>query len=192
MTPVLWALFVAMSSPVLLGALLGAASLHEWGHWAMLRRLGGGVKCLTISPFGAEMTISDDTRLSYGGEMLVTLAGPLVNILFALILGFLGAVWERAYVFAGAQLILGLFNLIPANPLDGGRLLWLITAWLTEPFTADRVASAVGVIVSSALLAGGLLLMQRTGGSPFLLLGAVGLLVSSMREMGLVKFAPAR
>ncbi|MBQ2062519.1 MAG: hypothetical protein II458_07570 [Oscillospiraceae bacterium] len=131
-------------------------------------------------------------RLSYGAELMATLAGPAVNLLLAAVLGFAGSLWEGAYLFAGAQLVLGVFNLIPAGPLDGGRALWLLTAWLTEPFTADRVTAAVGVAAAGALLLGGLALMGQTGGSPFLLLGAVGLLLTALREKGLVKFSRAR
>ena len=189
LTPLILALFVALSTPVLLSALLLAAALHELGHLAALRHFGGRISHLTVSPFGAELTIADSARLSYGAEMIATLAGPAVNLLLAVGLGLLGSRWELAYVFAGAQLVLGLFNLIPARPLDGGRLLWLLTAWFTEPYTADRVTFAVTVICAAALLAGGTAVLLRTGRSPFLLLGAVGLLVRPAREKGLVKFS---
>ena len=192
LTPLVLAAFVALSSPILLGALLAAAALHEWGHMAALRHFGGKISHLTVSPFGAEMTIADTARLSYGAEILVTLAGPAVNILLAVVLGLLGDRWESAYVFAGAQLVLGLFNLIPIRPLDGGRLLWLTVAWLTEPFSADRIASASGVIFAVVLFALGAMVFYRTGNSPFLLLGALGLLLSSLREIGLVKSSRAR
>ena len=189
--PVL-AAFVALSSPVLLGALLAAAVLHEWGHMAALHHFGGRISHLHISPFGAEMILNDTARLSYGAEMLVTLAGPVVNLVLAVVLALPGRYWEGIYVFAGAQLVLGLFNLIPAQPLDGGRLLWLMVAWLTEPFTADRVTSVVSAVFAVALFVCGAAVFYRTGNSPFLLLGAIGLLVCGVREKGLVKSSPAR
>ena len=192
LAPFVLALFVVLSSPILLCALLTAALLHEWGHLVTLRIFGGRISHLTISPFGAEMTVADTARLSYGAEILATLAGPAVNLLCTVLLGLLGSRWEGAYVFAGAQLVLGLFNLIPARPLDGGRLLWLTVACLTEPFTADRVASAVSTACAALLLTGGAVVFCRTGRSPFLLLGAIGLLISPLREKGLVKFPTAR
>ena len=70
------------------------------------------------------------------------------------------------YLFAGAQLVLGAFNLLPALPLDGGRILWLALAWLTEPYTAQRVLSAVSLAVSLALLLGGGGLIWRLGRQP--------------------------
>ncbi|MBQ1459693.1 MAG: site-2 protease family protein [Oscillospiraceae bacterium] len=185
--PVVLALFVLLSSPLLLAALVLAALCHEWGHYAVLRRFGVGVKHLRLSAFGAEMDVGNTSRMSYGAEMLTVLAGPAVNLALAVLLGGLGYWWETAYVFAGANLVLGVFNLLPAPPLDGGRLLWLATAWLTEPFTADRITSAVGLMISGALAAAGILLTCRTGGSPFLLLGAVGLLITNLRQKGLVK-----
>ena len=83
----------------------------------------------------------------------------------------------------GAQLVLGVFNLLPVLPLDGGSLLWNLAAWLTEPYTADRVAGVVGFGVAALLtLAAGAALML--GGSPFLLLAAAGLLWHSIAAIG--------
>ena len=179
--------FVLLSSPALLAALLTAALVHELAHWAVLRRLGGEVRSLQLGLFGARMEIAHPERLSYGGEMLVTAAGPLVNLLLAPGLAWLGREAEVFWLFAGAQLVLGAFNLLPALPLDGGRILWLALAWLTEPYTAQRVLSAVSLAVSLALLLGGGGLIWRLGGSPFLLVGAVGLTGWNLREIKLAK-----
>ena len=185
-------LFVWLSSPLLLASLLCAAILHELGHLTVLRLFGGRVSHLSISPFGAKLTVANGQCLSYGAEILSTLAGPAVNLAFALILSLLGARWDEAYVFAGAQLVLGLFNLIPARPLDGGRILWLVIAWITEPFTADRVVFFTSVLFAAALLILGAAVLIRTGKSPFLLLAAFGVLAAVLREKGLVKRPPAR
>ena len=179
--------FVLLSSPALLAALLTAALVHELAHWAVLRRLGGEVRSLQLGLFGARMEIAHPERLSYGGEMLVTAAGPLVNLLLAPGLAWLGREAEVFWLFAGAQLVLGAFNLLPALPLDGGRILWLALAWLTEPYTAQRVLSAVSLAVSLALLLGGGWFIWRQGGSPFLLVGAVGLTGWNLREIKLAK-----
>ena len=112
---------------------------------------------------------------------------PGVPLLLAAAMGLLGRWWEPMYLFAGAQLVLGAFNLLPALPLDGGRILWLALAWLTEPYTAQRVLSAVSLAVSLALLLGGGGLIWRLGGSPFLLVGAVGLTGWNLREIKLAK-----
>lgn len=185
--PALLAVFAALSSPTVLAAVLLAAISHEAGHYAALRRCGGRVRRLRLTALGAEMDVGDTARLSYRQEMGIVLAGPAANLLLGLILGTLGQRWETAWLLAGAHLVLGLFNLLPAAPLDGGRLMWLLLALLTEPFTADRGAAAVGLAVSGVLAAGGIALTCRAGGSPFLLVGALGLLWRNLREKGLVK-----
>ena len=117
--PLLLAAFVWLASPLLLGAILSAAVCHELGHWLVLRRVGGRIQRLHITVFGAEMQV-DDRRISYGGELLTAAAGPVINLLLAAAMGLLGRWWEPLYLFAGAQLVLGAFNLLPALPLDGG------------------------------------------------------------------------
>ena len=182
--PLLLALFVMLSSPLLLSALLLAAILHELGHYWVLRRLRAQVTAIRITALGAEMQVAG--RLSYGGELLAAAAGPAVNLALALLLGYGGRLWSPLYLFAGAQLVLGVFNLLPVQPLDGGSLLWNLAAWLTEPYTADRVVGVVGFGVAALLtLAAGAALLL--GGSPFLLLAAAGLLWHALRQLGVAK-----
>ena len=171
--PLLLALFVMVSSPLLLAALLLAAVLHELGHYWMLRRLHARVTALRITALGAEMQVAG--RLSYGGELLAAAAGPVTNLLLALPLAYGGRLWEVLYLFAGAQLVLGVFNLLPILPLDGGSVLWNLLAWLTEPYTADRVTGIISFGMA-ALLTLAAAAALRKGGSPFLLLASAALL----------------
>ena len=171
--PLLLAAFVWLASPLLLGAILSAAVCHELGHWLVLRRVGGRIQRLHITVFGAEMQV-DDRRISYGGELLTAAAGPVSNLLLAAALGLLGRWWEPLYLLAGAQAVLGCFNLLPILPLDGGRMLWLALCWGTDPFLADRVAQAVSLAAAGLLTVAGAALARR---SPFLLWTAAALLV---------------
>ena len=182
----LLASFVLLSSPLVLSAVLLAALVHELGHYALLRCLGGEIECIRISPFGADMRIRNRERLSYAGEMLAVAAGPTVNILSAFLVAAAGKWADVAYVFAGAQLVLGLFNLLPVLPLDGGTLVWLLAAWLADPFVADRVCRKIGLITLLLLLLGGYLLLHHESGSPFLLIGAAGIVGSCLPQLGLV------
>ena len=182
--PLLLALFVMVSSPLLLAALLLAAVLHELGHYWMLRRLHARVTALRITALGAEMQVAG--RLSYGGEVLAAAAGPAVNLLLALLLGLGGRLCEALYLFSGAQLVLGAFNLLPIPPLDGGSILWNLAAWLTEPYTADRVAAVVGFGMAAVLTLGAAAALWM-GGSPFLLLAAAALLWYALRQIGVAK-----
>ena len=171
--PLLLALFVMLSSPLLLSALLLAALCHELGHYGMLRRLRARISAVRITALGAEMQVSG--RLSYGGELLAAAAGPVTNLLLALPLAYGGRLWEVLYLFAGAQLVLGVFNLLPILPLDGGSVLWNLLAWMTEPYTADRITGIISFCMAALLTLAAAAALWK-GGSPFLLLAAAALL----------------
>ena len=179
---ILLALFIFLASPLLAVSVLAAAVIHELGHYLALRALGAGVERVRISALGAEMSVVGSDGLSYGGEMLAFLAGPLVNLIAAFLLGFAGRRYEALYPAAGANLVLGIFNLLPVRPLDGGNLLWIITAWISEPFTADRIAKVVGAVTAGLLLIFGIWLTFCRAGSPFLLLASAGLLMNTLRK----------
>ena len=155
---VLLAAFLLLSRGLTLpAALLSAALCHELAH------------VLTL-------------RLSYGGELLAVAAGPGCNLLLWALLSLTG--WPPLAPFAGAHLILGALNLLPVRPMDGGRLLWLLTALCTEPYTADRVAYAVGAVASAALLVLCLYLTLTTGAGLFLLPGVLWLAVKGVLPNG--------
>lgn len=184
LTPALFLLLT--DTPILLAALLPAALLHELAHYAVLRLCGVRTARFTLTGLGASLYVPELHRLSYGAELLSAAAGPLMNLLLWVLLSLTGR--EELTLFAGAQMVLGVLNLLPVRPMDGGRILWLATAYLTEPYTADRVAAAVGLAASSALLALCLWLVLTTGSGLFLLLGALWLAYRSLPPE--VFFAP--
>lgn len=186
-TAILLAFFIYFASPVLLAALLLAALAHELGHYVLLRRKKVEVTEIHISPFGAKMCTDNRRQISYGAEMLVVLAGPACNLVLALLFAKLGRYIEVAYLFSGAQLVLGLFNLLPIHPLDGSRFLWLLMAWCTEPFTADRITYKIHLFMTAVLLCVGVLVLYMEKGSPFLLLGVLGPIWYGWQQKKLVK-----
>ena len=159
--------------------ILGAAAVHELGHGLVLKLFGGQIDALRIGMFGAVME-SNLSRFSYGRELAVVLAGPLVNFLCALVLSATGdAHWFAAI---GANLVLGLFNLLPIRPLDGGRALYLLVAWFFEPEAGDWAVRCLGTVSAVALAFGLLYFMWQTGGSLWLLPPSVSLLLLAVRE----------
>lgn len=149
-----------------LATVLGAAAVHELGHWIALRLLGAGVTGFYLGVLGAVLE-TDSGRLSYGGELAAVLAGPAANLLAALALTFLcGGRWPAAI---GANLVLCAFNLLPIRPLDGGRALYLLAAWLRGPDAGERAALWLGGVTAAALAAGLGFVMWRSGGSLWLL-----------------------
>ena len=159
--------------------LLSAALVHEGGHWAALRLLGGGGVRLRLSPFGAVME-PDGLRLSYGRELAAVLAGPGVNLLWGLLLPLVlpGPLGTEA---AGANWVLGLFNLMPAAPLDGWRALQLLLCWRLGPDRGAAWSAVIGTAGTLALLGQLLWLMAASGGNVWLLPPAAGMAVSGVR-----------
>ena len=92
-----------------------AALCHELGHLTALALVKAKIERIRLTAFGAE--IRADTRyLPYGREIFCTLAGPAVNLVLAVVL----ARAAGNYLLAGANLFLGVFNLLPLPSLDGG------------------------------------------------------------------------
>ena len=145
---------------------LGAAALHELGHWITLRILGAKAAALRLSVLGAAMEV-DSGRLSYGGELAAVLAGPAANLLAALILTALGGGrWPAA---VGANLVLCAFNLLPVRPLDGGRALYLLVSWAAGPAAGEAAGRWAGTVTAAALSGLIVWVIWKTGGSLWLL-----------------------
>ena len=139
---------------------------HEFGHALVARRLGLRVLDITIWPLGGMARLEGLTERPQV-EAPVALAGPTVNLVIAGICALLpGALAEAAVLM---NLVLGVGNLVPAFPLDGGRVL---RAWFTRrsPLSdatkaAVDVATWLGVALliaaalQGALLVGALVLL---------------------------------
>lgn len=163
---VLAAWFVLANGWEPLATVLGAAAVHELGHWITLRLLGAEVTGLRLSALGAVLE-TDSGRLSYGGELAAVLAGPGANLLTALALTALGeGRWPAA---VGANLVLCVFNLLPIRPLDGGRALYLLVSWGKGPAAGETAGRWAGSVTSAALAALIVCVMWRSGGSLWML-----------------------
>ena len=135
-------------------ALFGCVVLHELGHALMARRFGIETLDITLYPIGGVARLQRMPRAP-GAELLIALAGPAVN--FAIVAGLLGLELlgiggmesdsSLGAFLAGlmlVNLILGLFNLIPAFPMDGGRVLRaLLSGWLGR-VRATSIAATIG------------------------------------------------
>lgn len=167
------AVSTVMGGRGVLSALLAAALCHEAAHLAVLWWFRVPVERVSLTGRGAEIRAPLQTRLSYGREIAAVAAGPICNLALA----FFAARLAGWYLFAGASFLLGMFNLLPVERLDGGRLLHLVISWLWEPFTADRVCRVVSVAVAWALILVTAALLIATGQGLLLLVGAAGLLL---------------
>jgi Zn-dependent protease/CBS domain-containing protein len=134
--------------------LLVSIVFHELWHSLIARRFGLPMKGITLFIFGGVAEMSDEPP-SAKAEFLMAVAGPLSSIVLGgafLGIGFLGhgGHWPVPVVMVTdylgfLNLILAAFNLIPAFPLDGGRVLRsILWGWKSDINWATRVASGVG------------------------------------------------
>ncbi len=138
-------------------------SLHEGAHALVARGLGLQVMEIELYPFGGVARLEEALELDPQAEKHVALAGPLFNFVLAggALALYMNQVWvsEGLLFFVRLNLILGFFNLLPALPLDGGRILRAGLA----PSLGFQKATAFSLKLSRALalallLAGGVLL----------------------------------
>jgi Zn-dependent protease/CBS domain-containing protein len=137
--------------------------LHEFGHALQARREGIEIDGITLWLFGGVAQFKGSFRTA-GSEFRVAIAGPLVSlllgavfVLIALINGIPSAVDGVVSWLGYINLSLLVFNLIPAPPLDGGRVLHAALWRLRGDFVwATRVAANVGRAFGYLLIAGGI------------------------------------
>ena len=189
-----WLLILAAAivSPVqVVVSVLLAAALHECGHLAMLRLFHVPVEGLRLTALGAELYAKGARRLSYARELLVTLAGPAANLLCALASALLARFTQQElfYIFAGANAVLCAYNLLPVLPLDGGRVLYLVTAFFFGPMVGDAAAAVVGTACALSLLVLGIYLSVVSGSGMFFLFAAFSLLWGILPQLALAKNA---
>lgn len=138
-----------------------AAAVHEGGHLLVLHLSGGQLHRLVLTVCGAVLHCTLPTGRC--ARAAVCLAGPAASFALTALAGNLG--WLR---LAGASALLGLFNLLPLPPLDGGMaLVHLCAGRLTALRGTLAGVSAVG------LLGGGAWLCRAGGGVWLLLIGAL-------------------
>ncbi|MGI8540616.1 MAG: site-2 protease family protein [Rubrobacteraceae bacterium] len=179
-------------------ALFFCVLLHEYGHSLMAQRLGIEIQDITLLPIGglARMKSMPERPMD---EVKIAIAGPLVNVVLApmffgvaLLLGgslsggvnLISGVDSFGQFFAYLALInvvLAVFNLIPAFPMDGGRVLRGLLAARFGPIRATDIAAAVGQAAAVGFFIVGLLI------NPLLALVAVFIFFGASGEAQMVR-----
>lgn len=142
---------------LLLGGLFFCVILHEFGHALMARRFGVSTAHVTLYPFGGIAALRGLPN-NATAEFWIAIAGPLVNLglmVFGALLWWMTA-WTPILLFTGMNLVMGIFNLIPAFPMDGGRVLRAALSPLFGWVRASRIAIGVGRCFAILFLAVGL------------------------------------
>src|ERR671920_825251 len=189
----------ALTDTVTIVALFICVLLHEFGHSLVAQRLGLEIHSITLLPIGGVSNL-ESLPEKPSDEIKITLAGPLVNVVLApiffgvgLLLGAeprmptdlftgIGSVGQFFFYLGYLNVVLALFNLIPAFPLDGGRVLRGLLATRLGALRATEIASRVGQLFAAAFFLIGLL-----GGNFLLALIAVFIFFGASGEAQMVR-----
>ena len=171
--------------------LFGCVVLHEFGHIWAARRYGIHTPDVTLLPIGGVASMERMPEKP-GQEIVVAIAGPAVNAAIALVLFLVlrlealplsMAAIQSSFLaqVAVANLVLLVFNLIPAFPMDGGRVLRAVLAIWLGFGPATKVAARIGQGFAVVLAILGVM------GNPLLVLIAVFIFMSAAGEAGYVQ-----
>jgi len=126
--------------------------LHEYGHSWAAHKFNYRVYSIRMWALGGLATL--DERLCYASakeEVLIAIAGPLVNFILALLAWLatlvVGPNIVLLYIVA-VNIVLGVFNLIPAFPMDGGRILRGCLLYFLGRDRATTISAQVGIVFS--------------------------------------------
>jgi Zn-dependent protease/CBS domain-containing protein len=154
----------AIQGVLFITLLFGCVLLHEFGHVFAARRYGVQTPDITLLPIGGVARLERIPEKP-SEELVVALAGPAVNVVIAallfLALGGLPAMGDGTQVhnpgvdllgrLAWVNISLVVFNLIPAFPMDGGRVLRALLAYRLGYARGTRIAAGIGQAVAFAL-----------------------------------------
>ena len=166
----------------LVGVIFGSVVLHELGHALVARGSGIPAKAIILLPIGG-ITILDEAHAipdpinAWKRDIRIAVAGPLVNLFIAglsaliLLAAMPGiSLTARPLLHSSAllrsivwsNLYLGLFNLLPAYPMDGGRALRAVFSRRVDMVRATQRAVRIGHVFSILMIMLGMLLSSRT------------------------------
>jgi Zn-dependent protease len=171
-------------------AMFGCVVLHEFGHVLTARGFGIDTRDVTLYPIGGVASLGRMTEKA-SEEFVIAIAGPMVNVVIAALIGVVlsaTSTWAPALAgdtafteFLRTLMVLNVwmagFNLIPAFPLDGGRIFRAALAGFMPRLKATRIAVAVGSGFAILMALIGLLGIEAVGLRPSPMLAIIGLFV---------------
>lgn len=154
--------------------LMAFAFIHELGHLIAGICFGLKVKKISIMPFGLSINFEDYSNKYILKKIIISAAGPLMNLLIV-VMGICNN-WGEDIIYC--NILIGMFNLIPIYPLDGGRILKYIIQLSSGSMEAEIVTYKLSnalIIMLTMISSIGILLIKNIG--IVLILGYLWILV---------------
>jgi stage IV sporulation protein FB len=197
----------AIFGVIVISLVFAIVVLHELGHSIAALNYGVPVRQIVLLPIGGVAQLEEIPE-EPGKELVIAIAGPLVNFLLAVVLAIAAPILGQSlsidslfnmtqslgqlsfssiflYVFS-TNLFIGLFNLIPAYPMDGGRILRALLATQLRYTRATAIAVSIGQILSW-----GFGLLGFLNGNFFLIILAIFIYIGAGQEGRMVQIKSA-
>ncbi len=148
--------FVAFGMAYEFACSLTAVILHEFAHAKTAKRLGYALNEIKLMPYGAALCGAEDLRPKH--EAIIAAAGPALNLVLGIIFAAMWWLVPSSYLFTQTfcvcNIYIGVFNLLPVYPMDGGRMLLAALSCKLDrrrAYAVCRIVSAATGLVSLAL-----------------------------------------
>ncbi len=159
--------------------------IHEFSHSLVARMYGLEIRGITLFIFGGVAELKEEPS-SPKAEFFMAIAGPIASLMLSILFG---ALYQIAYVLewpvpamgilgylCGVNVLLALFNMVPAFPTDGGRILRSALWWIKgDIYWATRLASRISLVFAMAIVFIGFINMvggNFIGGMWWILIGS--------------------
>lgn len=137
--------------------------IHEAGHIICLLISGEKPQKIEMSFYGIKLERILMTGQSTVADLLIYISGPAANFMFAAVVFLLSNIFPSLRIAAIISLCIGIFNLIPCRPFDGGNILYALLSRNAKHKTAERICFAVTAATLIPMTAAGVYLLTRNG-----------------------------
>ncbi|WZL71575.1 M50 family metallopeptidase [Clostridiaceae bacterium 35-E11] len=165
---------------------------HEGAHMMMAKTLGYRIESIELFPFGGVARIEESIAVNPQHEVMIAIIGPLINFIAVLIsynlLNILHISNELFVFFIYANLTIGIFNLLPIIPLDGGRVFRAYLAYLIGFKRATKIAVIIAKAISFFLFLWGCYVIQYHKLNFLVLFIAIFLYIAAHKEHKMAVF----
>ncbi|MGL5821474.1 MAG: site-2 protease family protein, partial [Sarcina sp.] len=138
--------------------------LHEFFHFLIAKKLGSHMVNFKVHPLGATLEIEDYEGLEINDEIFICLAGPIFNIIVAVISLILFITCSDLFfinIFE-VNIVLGIMNLLPAHPLDGAKIIRAILSKYMMYKSAHKIVMYLSFFVGISICILGIFLLKTS------------------------------